>query len=111
MGIAWNKNRALFFLHRILECDVIILIEDDSYPNNLDWQTDWIEAAQKWGHVNFAGSWFRERTLSGTGNIDSPFLSASLSVCGFMDSRFKSYGYAHAEHSSRLGRTFRRRGD
>jgi glycosyltransferase involved in cell wall biosynthesis len=116
MGIAWNKNRALFFLHRILECDVIILIEDDSYPNNLGWQTDWIEGAQKWGHVNFAGSWFRERTLSGTGNIDSPFLSASLSgqcaafsrqalsVCGFMDSRFKSYGYEHAEHSSRLVR-------
>lgn len=116
MGIAWNKNRALFFLHRILECDVIILIEDDSHPNNFGWQADWIEAAQKWGHVNFAGDWFRERVLSGTGDINSPFVSASLSgqcvafsrqalsVCGFMDSRFKSYGYEHAEHSSRLVR-------
>jgi glycosyltransferase involved in cell wall biosynthesis len=116
MGIAWNKNRALFFLHRILECDVIILIEDDSYPNNLGWEADWMEGAQKWGQVNFAGGWFRERALSGTGNIDSLFLSASLSgqcaafsrqalsACGFMDSRFKSYGYEHAEHSARLVR-------
>jgi glycosyltransferase involved in cell wall biosynthesis len=116
MGIAWNKNRALVFLHLILECDVIILLEDDSYPNNLDWQADWIEGAQKWGHVNFGGSWFRERLLSGTGKVNSPFLSTSLtgqcaafsrralSVCGFMDSRFKSYGYEHAEHSSRLVR-------
>lgn len=115
-GIAWNKNRALFFLHRILACDVIILIEDDSHPNNVGWQADWVAAAQEWGHVNFAGDWFRGRVLSGTGTLKSPFLSASLSgqcaafsrqalsVCGFMDSRFKSYGYEHAEHSSRLVR-------
>lgn len=116
MGIAWNKNRALFFLHRILDCDVIILIEDDSWPNNPGWQADWIECAQKWGHINFGGGWFRDRVLSGTGDTNSPFVSASLSgqcvafsrqalsVCGFMDSRFKSFGYEHAEHSSRLVR-------
>jgi hypothetical protein len=110
-----TKSSSLF-LHRILECDVIILREDDSYPNNLGWQADWIEGAQKWRHVNFGAGWFRERVLSGTGNMGSPFLSASLSgqcaafsrqalsVCGFMDSRFKSYGYEHAEHSSWLVR-------
>ncbi|HEX8078218.1 MAG TPA: glycosyltransferase, partial [Chthoniobacterales bacterium] len=46
MGIAWNKNRALFFLHRVLECDVIMLIEDDCYPNQRGWETEWIEAAR-----------------------------------------------------------------
>ena len=116
MGIAWNKNRALFFLHRILECDVIILIEDDTCPNRRGWEAEWIEAAQKWGHINFGGGWFREGVLSGNGSVDSPFLSASLSgqctafsdralsVCGYLDSRFKSYGYEHAEHSARLVR-------
>jgi glycosyltransferase involved in cell wall biosynthesis len=116
MGIAWNKNRALFFLHRILECDPIILIEDDCYPNQRGWETEWIEAAKKWGHANFAGSWFREKVLSGEGTVERPFLSPSLSgqcaafsdralsVCGYLDSRFKGYGYEHAEHSSRMVR-------
>jgi hypothetical protein len=116
MGIAWNKNRALFFLHRILECDVVILIEDDCYPNSPGWEREWIAGAEKWGHINFAGEWFREKALSGTGAVESPFLSPSLSgqcsafsrnalsVCGYLDPRFKGYGYEHAEHSSRLVR-------
>ena len=116
MGIAWNKNRALFFLHRIVGCDVIILLEDDCYPNQLGWQDIWIAAAQKWGHANLAGHWFSSDSLIGDGTVDSPFVSALLSgqcavfhrealkVCGFIDSRFKGYGYEHAEHSSRLVR-------
>jgi glycosyltransferase involved in cell wall biosynthesis len=115
-GIAWNKNRALFFLHQVLGCDVIILIEDDCYPNNPGWEREWITGAEKWGHLNFCGYWFREKALSGTGQLESPFLSASLSgqcagfsdqalsICGYMDARFKGYGYEHAEHSSRLVR-------
>src|SRR2546423_1705047 len=117
MGIAWNKNRALFFLHHILECDVVILFEDDCHPNQADWQSDWVAAAQKWGHINFAGEWFRDRVIEGSGTVDQPFLStsvsgqctalsrAALSVCGYLDSRFKSYGYEHAEHSARLVRS------
>lgn len=116
MGIAWNKNRALFFLHRVLECDVVILIEDDCYPNQRGWEADWIEAACKWGHINFGGGWFREKIVSGEGTAANPFVSASLSgqcvafsdralsVCGYLDPRFKGYGYEHAEHSARLVR-------
>jgi glycosyltransferase involved in cell wall biosynthesis len=116
MGIAWNKNRALFFLHRILKCDAIILIEDDCYPNQRGWETEWIEGARKWGHANFGGDWFREKVVSGTGTVENPFVSPSLSgqcaafsdralsVCGYFDPRFKGYGYEHAEHSSRLVR-------
>ena len=115
-GIAWNKNRALFFLHRVLECDVVILMEDDCHPNQNGWEAEWIEAARKWGHVNFGGYWFREKIVSGEGTVANPFLSASLSgqcvafsdralsVCGYLDSRFKGYGYEHAEHSARLVR-------
>ena len=116
MGIAWNKNRALFFLHQILRCDVIILIEDDTYPNQRAWESNWIQATKKWGHVNYGAGWFRDRVLSGSGTLEDPFVSASLSgqcaafsgralsVCGYLDSRFKSYGYEHAEHSARLVR-------
>jgi len=116
MGIAWNKNRALYFLHRILECEVVILIEDDCFPNHREWEMEWIEGARKWGHANFAGPWFQEKILSGDGSVANPFVSRSLSgqcvafsdralsVCGYLDSRFKGYGYEHAEHSSRLVR-------
>lgn len=116
MGIAWNKNRALFFLDRIMECDVIILLEDDTYPNAVGWQVDWVQGAEKWGHANFAVEPLRADFLSGEGSVAHPYLSSSvsgqcaafsrraLSVCGFLDSRFKGYGYGHAEHSARLVR-------
>ena len=116
MGIAWNKNRALFFLHRIQKCDVIILIEDDCYPNHRAWENDWCRAGEKWGHANFGAPWFRDKFLSGAGTLEDPFICASLSgqcvafsdralsVCGYLDSRFKGYGYEHAEHSARLVR-------
>lgn len=116
MGIAWNKNRALFFLHQILECDVILLFEDDCHPNDFGWHYPWLKAAAKWGHANFGGDWLHEFFLSGTGQVDDPFVSISvsgqcaaftrraLSVCGFLDPRFRQYGYEHAEHSGRLVR-------
>ena len=30
MGIAWNKNRALFLLSHMLDCETVILLEDDT---------------------------------------------------------------------------------
>ena len=33
MGIAWNKNRALFLLDAIIQCDVVILLEDELVPH------------------------------------------------------------------------------
>lgn len=116
MGIAWNKNRALFFLDQIVGCSVVILLEDDCFPNRKGWESDWITAAQEWGHVNFGAEWMHQHLLEGEGTVTHPFLSDSvsgqcasfsrdaLSVCGFLDSRFKSYGYEHAEHSDRLVR-------
>ena len=32
MGIAWNKNRALFLLSHMLHCETVILLEDDTQP-------------------------------------------------------------------------------
>ena len=114
MGIAWNKNRALFLLADILHCDVVILLEDDSFPVRDGWEAEWVTAAPRWGHANCAGEWFRRDFLKGTGTVDDPILCKSISAqCsafsrealrygGYMDSRFVGYGQEHVEHTRRL---------
>ncbi len=72
MGIAWNKNRALFVLSQLLDCETVILLEDDTQPNAAGWEADWMTAARRWGHVNYAGDWMREHFLSGSGTPDDP---------------------------------------
>jgi glycosyltransferase involved in cell wall biosynthesis len=114
MGIAWNKNRALFYLMALVRCDVAVLLEDDSFPDTDGWEREWIEGAQRWGHTNIAGGWFQDSFLSGAGTADDPFRSVDVSAqCsaysreailfgGYLDSRFKGYGFEHVEHSVRL---------
>lgn len=116
MGIAWNKNRALFLLSQILGCETVILLEDDTRPDRTGWEAAWITAAQRWGHANFAGDWMQEHFLAGTGTVDDPvrcamvtaqcsaYSRAALSFGGYFDSRFRGYGHEHVEHSRRLVR-------
>ena len=70
-GIAWNKNRALFYLLAIQLCDVAILLEDDTHPAASGWEGDWCEAAQRWGHVNIAGRWFQDSFIAGAGSPET----------------------------------------
>ena len=114
MGIAWNKNRALFLLGAVLQCDTVILLEDDSYPTQDGWEQEWIQATQRWGHANFAGGWFSNSFLGGVGTLDDPILSKDVTAqCsgysatallygGYFDSRFRGYGQEHVEHTRRL---------
>lgn len=114
MGIAWNKNRALFLLSHMLQCETVILLEDDTRPNKSGWEAAWIQAARRWGHVNFAADWMREYFLSGTGTVDDPVRSnkvtaqcasysrAALTFGGYFDPRFRGYGHEHVEHTRRL---------
>jgi glycosyltransferase involved in cell wall biosynthesis len=114
MGVAWNKNRALFLLGTVLRCDVVILLEDDSYPVRDGWDEPWVQASERWGHVNLAGEWFRDSFLRGAGTIDDPILSKDVSAqCsgfsrsallfgGYLDSRFRGWGHEHVEHTRRL---------
>jgi glycosyltransferase involved in cell wall biosynthesis len=116
MGIAWNKNRALFLLSHMLGCDTVILLEDDTRPNQAGWEADWMQGAQRWGHANFAGDWLREHFLSGTGTVEDPvrckmvtaqcsaYSHTALSFGGYFDPRFKGYGHEHVEHTRRLVR-------
>jgi glycosyltransferase involved in cell wall biosynthesis len=116
MGIAWNKNRALFLLSHMLGCETVILLEDDTRPTRAGWEDPLIKAAQRWGHANFASDWMREHFLSGSGTVDDPVRSkmitaqcsvysrAALTFGGYFDSRFRGYGHEHVEHTHRLVR-------
>jgi Glycosyl transferase family 2 len=116
MGIAWNKNRALYLLSHLLQCETVILLEDDTQPTRAGWEAEWIKAARRWGHVNYAREIMRDRFVSGAGTADDPyrckdvtaqcaaFSSTALTFGGYLDPRFKGYGYEHVEHTRRLVR-------
>lgn len=114
-GVAWNKNRALFALFAVLHCNVVVLLEDDAAPTAPGWERDWIEASLRWGHVNLAGEWFPEGSrISGAGTPLDPYLSTAVSgqvegfsaaairYGGYLDPRFRGYGFGHIEHTRRM---------
>ena len=116
MGIAWNKNRALFLLSHMLGCETVILLEDDTQPTRAGWEAEWMKAAQRWGHVNYARELMQDSFVSGRGTADAPYVckdvtaqcssysSAALTYGGYFDPRFRGYGYEHVEHTRRLVR-------
>jgi hypothetical protein len=116
MGIAWNKNRALYFLSEMLGCETVILLEDDTQPSKPGWEDAWIAAGRFWGHANFAAPWMKDLFISGQGTPADPvlcdkltaqcavFSRESLLFGGFYDSRFRGYGHEHVEHTRRLVR-------
>ncbi|WP_298960870.1 glycosyltransferase family A protein [uncultured Methylobacterium sp.] len=113
-GIAWNKNRLLYHFVQVERCDVVILLEDDTYPLSRDWERPWIEATLRHGHVNFASPGLDPHYTGGTGTPEDPFRSPltsancaafgreAIRAVGYMDTRFGRYGYEHGEHTSRL---------
>jgi glycosyltransferase involved in cell wall biosynthesis len=115
-GVNWNKNRILYYFRNIKPVDVVIILEDDSFPYKDSWEDKWIRSALKFGHVNNAGEWFADSFESGSGDIDDPFLSFDVSAqcaafayyaidrVGYIDSYLENFGAAHAEHSYRMSR-------
>ena len=114
-GIAWNKNRCLFYLANVKRCDVMILLEDDTFPTKDGWEIDWILAALAFGHVNYLTPWLKSEIKKGGGKWHSPyhledrlsgqcsaFSSRALSWVGYLDTRFGSYGHEHVEHTLRM---------
>jgi glycosyltransferase involved in cell wall biosynthesis len=113
-GVAWNKNRLLFFLVEICKSDVVIILEDDTCPLQRDWEQDWIAAAIRHGHIAYAAPWFAASFTGGTGQPDNPFESPNttaqcaaftrqaISYVGYMDTRFGKAGAEHVEHSMRM---------
>jgi GT2 family glycosyltransferase len=115
-GVAWNKNRALFAL-AALECDPIVLMEDDVYPTAGGWERDWIEGTRRWGHLAYHDPKIAHRSVSGAGTPSDPYVNPSataqclslsaeaLEAVGYFDSRFQGWGHEHAEWTTRIKRT------
>ena|ERR1700712_878353 len=115
-GIAWNKNRALYYLHEVCKCDYIILLEDDTFPVEDYWESAWIDAIRRYGHINLAPAHWTVQFEGGSGLPGDPFLSSfltgqcvgfsrqALSLVGYMDTRFRHYGFEHIEHTDRFMR-------
>ncbi len=113
-NIAWNKNRAIYYLKHKKNVDVLVLLEDDTYPLEANWEVNWISGIQRWGHINLAASHWPKNFSYGLGTPENPYRSAHISAqcagfskeaidqVGYFDSRFKSYGMEHIDHSIRL---------
>ena len=114
-GIAWNKNRALFYLKNFAKAEAIIVMEDDTFPLEDGWEKNWIRAIAQWGHINLAAHyWGTDLFHGGDGTPERPyksihvsaqcsgFSSKCLEYVGYMDSRFRGWGMEHVEHTDRL---------
>jgi GT2 family glycosyltransferase len=114
-GCAWNKNRALAYLLRETRCDPILLLEEDCWPSEDGWEQLWIEAALRWGHVNYMTPFIENGYVAGgEGTAHNPFWSQHMSgQCtisrrgdledvGYLDTRFEGWGEEHVEWTHRF---------
>jgi GT2 family glycosyltransferase len=115
-GIAWNKNRAMFYLGVVLACECVIVLEDDCSPIGDDWELPIVAATARYGHIGCIdrASDMRDLRHVPPATPSNPYacteMSAqcngysreALNVVGFMDSRFGRYGHEHVEHTGRL---------
>lgn len=112
-GIAWNKNRGLFYLMNLTSVEVILLLDDDVMPDTHGWEQEWIAAARNFGHVNFVPAHLRTHVLTGGCRAADPgithvvggqclgFTRAALLHVGYFDPRFGQYGHEHSDVSFR----------
>jgi len=112
-GIARNKNRGLYHLMVTRPVETVLLLDDDVMPLAKGWEGEWIEAARRFGHVNFAHSGSHSQHVSGNMTAETPSLTPALNGCvlafdrrvlamlGFMDPRFGGYGHEHTEFTLR----------
>ncbi|MDE8345865.1 MAG: glycosyltransferase family 2 protein [Acidocella sp.] len=115
-GVAWNKNRGLCYLMHLTSCEVILLLDDDMMPVLPGWEHEWIAAAQRFGHVNYALPAFADRMMAGALTAANPgitsmipgcalgFARIALSQLGYFDPRFGHYGHEHSDISFRAVR-------
>lgn len=113
-GVCWNKNRALYTLQK-LGADQIILLEDDCWPNKDTWAETWIEAVNKYHHVNYRHPyWPSNWCVGGKGTAEAPWTSweitgqatittkEALDKVGYLNTSFKGYGYGNIEWTERF---------
>lgn len=109
-GIARNKNRLLFRLFAIERCDVVILLEDDTRPILKGWLDEWARAVIAYGSVsvgdeaNMTSLVYGGYTAKNTTAQVWAIHSRAWRDMGYMDPRFRGYGFEHAEYQRRAAR-------
>ncbi|WP_084440634.1 glycosyltransferase family 2 protein [Acetobacter nitrogenifigens] len=115
-GIAWNKNRGVFYLFNYTDVDAVILMDDDVMPRIHGWDAEWFEAATLYGHVNYVPGSMAPYVIGGGLTAEDVGLSPVVGgMCmgvsreafarvGFMDVRFGRYGHEHSDYSFRYVR-------
>ncbi|UNC13136.1 glycosyltransferase [Acidiphilium multivorum] len=113
-GVAWNKNRCLFFFRNFIHVDVIILLDDDVHVDGIGWEQNFVNGAIKYGHINYAFPDMIEENVDRrcdsiepgiTRKLGGPCIAFShpaLDECGYFDSRFLKFGHEHTEFTKRL---------
>jgi glycosyltransferase involved in cell wall biosynthesis len=113
-GVAWNKNRGLFYLINRTNCRTILLLDDDILPVVEGWERPWIEAACKFGHVNFTlPGWIHKPGVEGGASsyptletrFLGPLIGCARQACGevgYFDVRFGRWGHEHADLTERM---------
>lgn len=120
-GVIRNKNRALKYFTDKNNIEYIILLEDDvliEKPEN--WLQQWVDATEKFGHMNYSAPWFMHETLrhnfiSGNGTSNDPHIFKIVTgqcssvksdlvknKVGFLNPRFIGFGHGHVEWTNRL---------
>jgi glycosyltransferase involved in cell wall biosynthesis len=116
-GITVNKNRALFYFCKIKPAKRVLILEDDVLVTEPGWLKLWKRSIDLHGHINLAlPSWSQDEPEfhGGRGDARRPERWTRVSGCamgantrlirkkiGYLNPRFKGYGYEHAEWSER----------
>lgn len=112
-GIAWNKNRGLYYLANYTSCDVFLLLDDDILPCMYGWDVEWCKGAQLHGHINYVSDFVKSKVVFGRCTAHNPGLCPvvqgtalamsreAFQFIGYMDSRFGRYGHEHTEYTNR----------
>jgi glycosyltransferase involved in cell wall biosynthesis len=113
-GVAWNKNRALYWLMHRTRCEKLLLIEDDIYPVRPGWEQGWLEALDHLPHLNYTaedtyphaeaviGQFQGYPVLNCVGGSLMAMTRAGVRKVGFLDTRFQGYGVEHVEYTQRF---------
>ncbi|MGB3404537.1 MAG: glycosyltransferase [Microcoleaceae cyanobacterium] len=117
-GVVWNKNRALYTLMNYTDAEFLLLIEEDCWAKSDSWANQWCEAISRWHHVNFAHSRILrsrpEAIKGGQGTPEDPYKLSlvtgqctgcsrhAMTVVGYLDTRFRGYGFGHCEWTQRF---------
>jgi len=116
-GIAWNKNRGIFFLFNYKKVDTVILMDDDVMPTTYGWNLEWHEAAMAYGHVNYVPPEMEHYVIGGgltainvgaspmVGGMCMAISKEAFTHVGYMDIRFGRYGHEHSDYSFRYIRS------